>query len=267
MATAGSSAPPSQPLASQLDVVFDGAWVIVPSVDGSGAIVGVNVYSPACGHPHGAVFSAQLGPIPIANWPAANAFYMLDSHSHSLTIQRGSGSPAGMKIGAIDRTVNHCVTPHRPLGGNWDLMISINAGPDAWVSAGTITPQVPDSAGAMAPCFSGIDSPTGKVSTLQTLSYRGVTAVELCGAPAAVKKLLPAPWSGAGSLIFEGEIPYIPTLQHEREAIAAMAMLAGLDLALERPLPSSLSVKAAAGPLHPMLRTGGNCGHSLIVLS
>ena len=100
MSAAGSSAPASQPAVSQLDVVFDGAWVIGPSVDGSGAIVGVNVYSPACGHPHGAVFSAQLGPIPIANWPAANAFYMLDSHSHSLNIQRGSGSPAGIHISA-----------------------------------------------------------------------------------------------------------------------------------------------------------------------
>jgi len=256
-----SPAPPSQ-----LDVVFDGTWVIAPKVDAAGTIVGVNVYSPACGHPHAAVFTSALS-VSKAGWPVASSFYMLDNHSHSLCIQRVSGSPAGMKIGKIDQAVNHCLTPSRAIGSNWDLMISIDTGPDAWASSDTVSPQVPGPSGAMIPCFSGHDAPAAQVSSLQTLSFHGVTGVQLCGAPTNLQKLIPSPWTGSGSIIFEGEIPYIPTLQHERAAIAAMAALAGLDIALERPLPSSLSTKAAAGPLHPMMHTGGNCGHGVIVLS
>ena len=41
-------------------------------------------------------------------------------------------------------------------------------------------------------------------------------------------------WDGNGSLIFEDEIQYSPTLQHERAAILAMANLAGLDLGVAR---------------------------------
>jgi hypothetical protein len=48
---------------SQLDVVFDGTWLLVPAVDNSGKIAGVNVYSPACGHPLGVYFAPQLTPI------------------------------------------------------------------------------------------------------------------------------------------------------------------------------------------------------------
>lgn len=259
MATASNS-PAS---VSQLDVVFDGTWVVVPSVDATGLIVGVDVYSPSCGHPHGATFSNQLNPNP---WPQPPAFYMLDDHSHVLFIERTSGSSAGMNISGIDQTINHCVTQARPIGGNWDLMISIPAGPDVWASADTVTPQTTDSTGRTVPCFSGKDTPTGKVSSLQTLSFKGVKAVELCGAPVKVQGLLPAPWSGVGSLIFEGEIPYVPTLQHERAAISAMANLAGLDLALDYPLPSSSSAQPPSPVLQPMMRTGGNCGNALILM-
>ncbi len=54
---------------SQLDVVFDGTWVIVPGVDANGRIVGVDVYSPACGHPHGANFTNQINPKSVARAP------------------------------------------------------------------------------------------------------------------------------------------------------------------------------------------------------
>lgn len=249
--------------ASQLDVVFDGTWVIAPSVDAAGNIAGVDVFSPSCGHPHGVNFTSQLNPTP---WPLPPAFYMLDNHSHVLFIERKSGVQSGMKMAAIDQAINHCVSKARPIGGNWDLMISIVAGPDAWSSADTVTPETTDSTGKTVPCFSGKDIPSGKVSSLQTLSFLGVTSVELCGAPTKVQGLLPAPWQGSGSLIFEGEIPYVPTLQHERGAIAAMAGLAGLDLALDYPLPSSSSTQPSPDVLRPMMRTGANCGHALILM-
>lgn len=259
MTTASRSPAP----ATQLDVVFDGTWVIVPSVDASSRIIGVDVYSPACGHPQGVTFTSQLNPNP---WPTPAAFYMLDNHSHTISIQRSSGTKVGMPISGIDTSINHCLKQTRPLGGQWDLLVSIPCGPDAWTSSDTVDPVTTDSHGNTVRCLSGKDAPAGKVSAMQTLSFRGVTAVELCGAPANVQNLLPAPWSNTGSLIFADEVPYVPTLQHERTAIFAMANLAGLDMALDHPLPSSLSARPNPSVPRPMLHTGGNCGFALIAM-
>lgn len=259
MATAGNSANAG----FQLNVVFDGTWVIAPSVDTSGKIVSVDAYAPSCGHPQGATFNFQLAPNP---WPVPSAYYLLDHHSHMLVIQRASGTRAGMNIAGISQSINHCV-PARPMGNSWDLMISIQAGPDQWASGDTVTPQANNSSGQSVPCFSGKDVPTGQVSSLQTLSFMGVTGAQLCGAPARLQATIPNPLRTDGSLIFEGEIPYIPTLQHERSAISALAALAGLDLILDVPLPSSLSTRSAApAGVKPFSHTTGFCGHAVIVL-
>jgi len=248
---------------SQLDVVFDGTWVIAPRLDGNQNIAGVDIYSPECGHPLGVYFANELNPNP---WPQPGAFYMLDPHSYTLNIQRGARAPAGIQITGIDQSANHCLQSKRPIANNWDLLLSINAGPDKWTSGDTIVPQTTDAHGNPVACFSGRDSPNGKVSSLQTLSFTGVTAINLLGTSASVQALFPAPWSGSGTLIFEDEIPYIPTLQHERSAIFAMANLAGLDLALDYPLPPRPPAGGPADPLHPALHTTSSCGHSLIVM-
>lgn len=249
--------------ASQLDVVFDGTWIIVPSVNASGHITGVDVYSPACGHPLGVTFITALNPNP---WPASTSFYQLDPHSHTVDIQRANGAVAGMPLSGISTELNHCIAGSRPVGTNWDLMASIDIGPDAWTSTGTVVPETTDSFGNTVPCFCGKDAPTAKVSSTQTLSFYGVKALQLLGAPGTVQALLPAPWSGPGSLIFEDEIPYIPTLQHERTAIFAMANLAGLDLALNFPLPKKSIPPTASLPARVGAHTGTYCGHAAIVL-
>jgi hypothetical protein len=248
--------------ASQLDVVFEGTWIFLLKADASQNIIGVDVYSPSCGHPHAALFLPQLGPFTPQTFPPFSSFYMIDSHGLTLAIERPAG---GMPSSGIDRTINHSIAKPRPLGGNWDVVLSINAGPDLWVSSGTQLPVATDpSSGKTVPCFSGADAPAGKISTIQTLSFKGVTSVNLCGAPSAVQSQIPSPYAGNGSLLFEGEVPYIPSLQHERAAINAMAALAGLDLLLEHPLPSSGS--AAPNPvMRPRVAGSLNCGHSLFV--
>jgi hypothetical protein len=250
--------------AAQLDVVFDGTWLLVPTADTSGKITSVSIYSPACGHPLGVYFANQLNPNP---WPVQSAFYQLDSHSYTLTIQCGARGAAGMPVSGINTAVNHCVSQPRPISSNWDMLASIAIGPDAWVSGDTFAPQTTDAHGNVVPCFRGKDAPSGQVSSMQTLSFTGVTAVSLLGAPSSVQALLPAPWSGSGTLIFEDEIPYIPTLQHERNAIFAIANLAGLDLALDYPLPKKTPAPASASnPLRPMLHTGPLCGAAIIMM-
>jgi hypothetical protein len=244
--------------ASQLDVVFDGTWIYVPSVDASGNILGVDIYSPSCGHPHAALFLPQLGPFGPTNWPQPSTCYMLDSHGLNLDVRRSA--PGGMNVSGIKQSANHVVPKPRPLAGNWDLLVSIAASPDAWTSSGT---QNPVTSGTNLPCFSGADAPTADVSSVQTLTFYNVTAVTLCGAPLTLQSLLPSPYQGPGSLLIEGEIPYIPTIQHERAAIHAMANFAGLDLALNYPLPSSGS-STSNSVLKPRLQGGANCGHGII---
>jgi hypothetical protein len=258
---AATSAPAAS---SQLDVVFDGTWILVPAADAAGNLTGVDVYSPSCGHPLGVYFTNQLNPNP---WPTSPLFYMLDPHSYSLNVQRGSRPAAGMGASGIDVSLNHCVAQARPIASSWDLLVAIAVGPDSWLSSDTIVPQTTDAHGNTVSCFSGKDAPAGKVSSMQTLSFTGVTSLTLFGAPANVQGLFPAPWSGSGTLIFEGEVPYIPTLQHERKAIFAMANLVGLDLALDYPLPKkSTAAVPATGPVKPMTHTTEYCGHSIIVL-
>lgn len=247
---------------SQLDVVFDGTWVLAPRVDDTGKIEGVDVYSPACGHPHGLCFVNEINP---KHWPMARAFYQIHDHGHRLSIQRSHGGKARMPVSGIDRTANHCLDGRRPMASNWDVMISIDAGPDAWISSDTVVPQTTDSSGRTVPCFTGRDAPAARVSSLQTLRFDGVTGVEVGGAPAAAHAMLPEPWSGSGTLIFSGEIPYIANLHHQRAAYSAMATLAGLDLALNFPLPPSSSRAPAPGRLG--IHTIENCSHSLVVLS
>lgn len=248
---------------SQLDVVFDGTWVIVPIVDATKNIIGVDIYAPSCGHPQGVTFVNQLNPQP---WPTADKFYMLDSHGICLDLQFVSGPRAGMPISGINPQANHCLPKKRPLRGNWDLQVSINAGPDSWTSSDTFAPQVPNSSGTMVRCLTGADAPAGNVSSMQTLSFTNVSSVALCGAPSNVQALIASQSSGAGTIIFEGEVPYIPTLQHERQAIFAMANLGGMDMALEHPLPKGGPKGAAqGGGVVPMSRTGGYCGFTTIV--
>jgi hypothetical protein len=126
-------------------------------------------------------------------------------------------------------------------------------------------PQTTDSAGNTVNCLSGKDTPAGKVSGLQTLSFYGVTGVEFCGAPVAVQAQFPDPWSGSGSLIFEGDVPYNPTMEHERASFSAIADLAGMDLRLDFSLPPK-TPPGQGNSLRPQIHTGGDCGYSLIVL-
>ena len=259
MAAATSSNP-----VSQLNVIFDGTWIFVPTVDASGNIAGVDIYSPDCGHPHAGIFIPNLGPFGPTNWPQPSACYMLDSHGLDLSIQRSSPG-SGMPVSGIDQTANHCVNRSRPIASNWDLVVSISAPPDAWTSAGTQSPVSPIPGGGTAPCFSGADAPKAKVSSAQILTFKNVSSVALCGAPSQLQSLVPTPYTGVGTLIIEGEIPYIPTIQHERTAVHAMANFAGLDLTLDHPLPSSGS--SAPNPqMRPRSLGGSNCGHAIIFI-
>ena len=74
---------------------------------------------------------------------------------------------------------------------------------------------------------------------MHRLTYAGVTAADLYGAPSEPRAYLRANAAKGGTLIIIGEIPYQATLLHERRAVDAIAKLAGLELHLAETAPLS----------------------------
>jgi hypothetical protein len=93
---------------------------------------------------------------------------------------------------------------------------------------------------------------------MHRLSYAGVTGAEFCGAAKEPKEYLRANISKGGSLIVMGETPYQSSLLHERQAVSALAKLAGLDLHLLASMPM-------ARRTHVMNHTGGLCFNSVVL--
>lgn len=223
----------------QLDIVFDGPLLFVPTVS-DGNVTGLEVYSPCNGHPIGAVFvpgvwysDEELSGGRSERWPEPESFSLLDPHSYSIDLTQQypkKGNPAGFPAKSIPEA-NHKVRPGRRLSGDWNVAIAVRGEVSAWTSPCVI--PVPEG------MFSGSDAPTaGTIALTHKLTYSGVTAAEFCGAPTEAKEYLAANCTTGGTLIILGELPYHPTLLHERQAIDAIAKLAGLDLRLMLTAPT-----------------------------
>jgi hypothetical protein len=251
------SAPPPQ--TAQLDILFSGPLLFVPAVNNSN-ITGVEVYSPGNGHPVGAVFlpgiffsDAELNDPQCERWPASDSFSLLDPHGYSIDITQqhpANSAISPFPVSAIPDS-NHKVRPGRRLSGDWQLAFAVNGDLTAWTSHRLL--DITDDA------FHGADAPaSGQVAITHRLSYKNVIAAEFCGASREPREYLRSNISKGGTLIVLGEIPYQSTLLHERQAISALAKLAGLDLHL-----------AALTPVGNRARQLGHhlpCGFSIIVV-
>src|ERR1700676_49601 len=87
-----STSPLPTSKAGQLDIVFGGPLLFVPTVV-DGLITGVEVFSPSNGHPVGAVFvpgvlfsDAELNDPKCERWPEPENFSLLDPHSYSIDL-------------------------------------------------------------------------------------------------------------------------------------------------------------------------------------
>jgi len=67
---------------------------------------------------------------------------------------------------------------------------------------------------------------------MQRMTYLEVNGAEFWGLSPEPKSYLRANSSAGGTLIIQGEIPYLATAAHERGALDALAKLAGLDVHL-----------------------------------
>jgi hypothetical protein len=245
--------------AGQLDILFSGPLLLVPSVDG-GNITGVEVFSPCNGHPVGAVFvpgvlfsDAELNDPQCERWPEAQSFSLLDPHSYSIDLTQGQpkkGKHRPFAAATIPET-NHKVKPGRRLSGDWEVAIRVNGHLSGWGSHRLF--QVTDD------LYIGADAPkSSTVASMHRLSYTGVTGAEFCGASTAPRDYLRANVGKGGSLIILGEIPYQSTLLHERRAIDALSKLAGLDLHLVATDPTPHKSRVM---YHLM-----DCGHSVVMV-
>jgi hypothetical protein len=240
----------------RLDVVFAGPLLFVPEVK-DGNIGGVEVFAPCNGHHIGAVFlpgviftDAELDNPKGKRWPEPESFSLLDPHSYAIELTQTAETPqAAFPVSSIPDS-NHKIKPGRKLSGDWDLSILVRGQISGW-STHRLS-QVREG------LFHGADAPTGKTTaSLQRLTYSGVTGADFPGASAEPRAYLRQNISKGGTLIVIGEIPYQSTLLHERQAINAVAKLAGLDLHLAETQPKPFETR--------LMNHITPCGLSIIV--
>jgi len=241
---------------TRLDVVFVGQLLFVPEVM-DGNIGGVEVFAPCNGHHIGAVFlprviftDAELDDPKGKRWPEPESFSLLDPHSYVIELTQAAETPPALFPVASIPDTNHKIKPGRKLSGDWDIAIAIKGHISGWS-----THRLSQVRGGL---FHGADAPTGKsTASSQRLSYEGVTAADLLGAPSEPRAYLRDNAAKGGTLIVIGEIPYQSTLLHEREAINAIAKLAGLELHLAETQPKPFQTR--------LMNHVASCGLSIVL--
>lgn len=217
---------------NRVDVVFAGPLLFVPET-AEGNITSVEVFAPCNGHHIGAVFlpgviftDAELNDPKCKRWPEPESFSLLDPHSYLIELTHKSDEPqAPFPVASIPET-NHKVKPGRRLSADWDVAIKVQGQLSGWTSHRL--------AKVTAGLFHGADAPAldSLTASLHRLSYAGVTDADFLGAAGEPREYLRANVGKGGTLIVIGEIPYQSSLLHERQAINAIAKLAGLELHL-----------------------------------
>lgn len=231
-----------------LHLHFAGPFVFSLKTDPSSPdkLTGVDIYGPACGgHTHTATINT-------------GSSYMLESHWHSIYPAFGSGTrPAPLTVSQLKANVGAntpWVPDTRPVKGGWEVAFSLPIPPDDW----QCDLLVPVTKGTT---FSGNDAGVvpAQVAIEHILVYKQVLpTTQFQGAcfPVAF-----TPVGGIVDLHITSENPdVIPTKQHERRAIGAIATLLGLDLVLEVPLGPSAP---PAGTFRSRNRSGG-CSMGII---
>jgi hypothetical protein len=246
--------------AGKLEIIFAGPLLFVPTItsekDGQ-MISDVEIFSPLNGHPVGAVFlpevwfeAEDLDNPGCEHWPSPASFSMLDPHSYSIDlVQNVAPKTKPIHAGAIPAT-NHKIKPGRRLSHEWEIAIAVRGQLSGWSSHrhSRVTDDL----------YVGADAPRGGMTAaLHKLTYEGVTGAEFHGAGLNPRTYLREEAKRGGSLIVVGEIPYQPTLQHERRAIDALARLAGLDLHLADTSPQPHKSRL----MDHMI----DCGHSIVI--
>jgi hypothetical protein len=222
---------------TRIDILFSGPLLFVPET-ANGNITGLEVFAPQNGHHLGGVFlpgviftDAELDDPKCERWPVPESFSMLDPHSYSIELTQSFKKPLPpFRVSSIPNT-SHKIKPGRRLSPDWDASVAVRGQLSGWSSHRL--------ARVTAGLFHGADAPKvgASVSSLNRLTYTGVTGAEFFGAADEARAYLRDNFAKGGTLILVGEIAYQPSLLHERKAIDAIARLAGLDFHLADTAP------------------------------
>lgn len=226
----------------ELHLHFEGAFIFSiktenNSSDPNAKVTAVEVYAPKCGHSNAATINS-------------GSTYMLESYWHCIDpVYPKAYTPTPITLGEVKTNISAhtpMVSANRPIMGGWDIAFTLPVPPEDWACDQLV-------ANAKA-SFSGQDADTipDSVALEQVLIYKNVTGANFHGFcfPAAF-----LPVDGVASLYLTSEVPYIPTLRHERQAADAMASLVGQDWVLQTPLGAATEV---SGRFHVRQKTG-NC--------
>ena len=238
---------------ARIDVIVGGPMLLVPSVI-EGNIAGVEIFSPDNGHPIGAVFvpgvwfeDSELNDPKCERWPEPDGFSLLDPHGYAVELTQ---SPQETFPASAIPDTNHKIKPGRRLSSDWQVAISIRGALSGWSSQRLFR--------VTSDLYTGADAPTSEtVAGMHRLTFSAVTAADFPGAAAEPREYFRANAAKGGSLIVLGEIPYQPTLTHERRAIDALSNLAGLDLHLVATDPQPHKSR--------LMHHVTDCGHSVVV--
>jgi hypothetical protein len=212
-----------------LDIVLCGPLLFVPAVE-SGGIASVEVYAPQNGHPIGAVFlpgirftDAELNDPLAERWPPFESFSLIDAHSYSVELEQ-TGKSKPFPVASIPAN-NYKVKAGRRLSHDWDISLGVTGKLSSWTSHRNVA--------ITEGMLGGSDAPTvASVTNTQKLTYEGVKAAHFYGIAKPQQEFLKANIAKGGTLIVLGEVPYQASILHERQAVDALAKLAGLDLHL-----------------------------------
>lgn len=234
-----------------------GPLLFVPSIDRD-RVNNLEVFSPHNGHTMGATFvpgviysDAELDDPEPERWPGIESFTLLDPHSYLIDVRQTKAAKRKEFLAEAIPDTNHKIRAGRRLSHDWNVALGVHGQLSEWTSH-----RLLDNRGGG---YIGSDAPTkGTAACTHRLTYRGVTGVEFLGASSEAKQYLDANISKGGTLVIVGEIPYQPSLVHERAAIASLAKLAGLDLHLASVTPQASRVRGT-GHLFP-------CAFSIVLV-
>jgi hypothetical protein len=257
--TSGSNEPKGQSTSkgSQLDIVFSGPLLIVPETD-AGIVTRVEVFGPKNGHPMGAVFvpgvwftDEELNAPDCENWPPNSSFSLLDPHSYTIEMQQAKSKKHTPFPASRIAAANHKVRPGRRMSADWDVALLVSGQLSNWSSHRLVAIR--------EGMYGGSDAPTvDSVAVVHRFTYYAVTKADFQGASREAKAYLEANIAQGGTIIIQGEVPYQPSLLHERTALSSLAKLAGLDLHLLQSAPQPTNAQL-------MLHTGPICTISVVV--
>jgi hypothetical protein len=222
----------------QLRVTFEGCFVFALSVAGDDAIDGITVYAPDCGHIYsGGIPDQWNNPfLKRTSCTDSSLLFMLQPRHYCLELTPPSSG--SMSLNALKASIgsqNIWADGHRPIGQGqgWNMQVKlpIPDGVECWT---TDSMSVGDS-------FSGDAAQTfTQIGMSQTLIYNNVSDFVLRGSPLPLKPYhLVNDHDGSRPyvpLTISTEPPCIPSIEHQRMAVQAMARMVGLDLSLQNPL-------------------------------